>query len=308
MTERAPLPCPPELLRSYAPDPERYRADVCPAWIDEIDLAVTDAHVRMGTRALPTDHWLVRDEHAGEEVALRRRLLRDQRSHVFACSHHAEAAAEEVAELVEGWTASRPPLDLPATEESHPLARAGASVQEDFCLMVHHDDRWHLEGAVLCFPSAWILAEKLGRPTALVHGPVPYYAAELSRRVDMFFDRLSPDKPVWRRNFSLWPTLLLWAPFLTPALCRDQPFIDGVPTGWLRSERQTLRRLARSGAILFTIRVQVAPLSVLAQRPGRARQLAAWLRAPAGETRRHEMGPLADATLAWLDAVAETGH
>ena len=167
--------------------------------------------------------------------------------------------------------------------------------------MVQHAGRWHLEGAVLCFPSLWVLADKMGKPTSLVHEPVPYYAEELSKRVDTFFDRLSPDKPVWRRNFSVWPTLLLWAPRLDPSLCPSEQFVDGKPVSWLRSERQTLRRLPRTGAILFSIRVQTVPLSALALRPDRARDLAAWLRSEAGGTRRREMGATADPTLAWLD-------
>ena len=48
---------------------------------------------------------------------------------------------------------------------------------------------------------------------------------------------------------------------------------DGSPM-WIRSERQTLRRLPRSGAILFTIRIQLAPACVLLVRPDRARDLA----------------------------------
>jgi hypothetical protein len=202
---------------------------------------------------------------------------------------------------------ARPELSLPGTEEAHPLSRAGASVQEDLCLMVHHSGRWHLEGGVVCFPSLWSLADKIGKPTSLVHEPVPHYAEELSQRVDTFFDRLSPDKPVWRRNFSVWPTLLLWAPSLHPSLCPPEPVVDGTSTSWLRSERQTLRRLPRTGAILFTIRVQTVPLSVLAHRPDRARDLAAWLRSGSGETRRREMGPSADPTLAWLDGVVRSG-
>ena len=52
---------------------------------------------------------------------------------------------------------------------------------------------------------------------------------------------------------------------------------DGSPM-WIRSERQTLRRLPRSGAILFTIRIQLAPASVLLVRPDRARDLAVMYR------------------------------
>jgi hypothetical protein len=178
------------------------------------------------------------------------------------------------------------------------------SIQEDLCLMVRRDDGWHLDGACLCFASMWSLTEKLGLPAAAVHAPVAHYADELAGRVDTFFDRLRPETLVWRRNLSLWPGCVLWVP--TPTLdiaLWDPPASSGAPRLWLRSERQTLRRLPVTGAILFTIRVQMAPLSVLSTRPDRAGALAAWLRAPGGESRRRQLGPLLDPDLAWLERV-----
>jgi dimethylamine monooxygenase subunit A len=261
----------------------------------------------VGTRALPDGAWLMRDELAASEIALRRRLLSEQRDHVFACSARADVAASEVAGLIDRWSASQPELGLAACDETHPLARAGGLVQEDLCLMVESRSRWRLEGAVLCFPSQWILSEKMGHPLDLIHEPVPRYAEELAARVDRFIDRLSPAKPVWRRNFSLWPACLLWAPVhaLDPSL--HEVTGGGAPALWLRSERQTMRRLPDSGAILFTIRVQMAPVSVLAQRPGRARDLAHWLESSSGAVRLRQTGPQADALLRWLAEVAGPG-
>jgi dimethylamine monooxygenase subunit A len=141
-----------------------------------------------------------------------------------------------------------------------------------------------------------------------VHAPVAHYAEELGGRVDRFFDRLAPGKPVRRRNLSLWPACLLWVPTSRiDGELWDPPSNDpAVPGLWLRSERQTLRRLPRSGAILFTIRVQMAALAALADRPDRAGDLAMWLRSPGGESRRRELGPRLEHDLHWLDAVAGT--
>jgi hypothetical protein len=289
-------------MAAYAPEAGRYRPDGCPDWVDELDLTPSAQHVRMGTRSLKPGRWLAADGLAPGEIALRRRLLAEQRRHVFGCMPEAEDATAETAQLVAAQCGG-------AGDDqagSHPLARAGSSIQEDLCLMVHHHGDWHLNGAVLCFPSRWNLAEKMGRPTAQVHQPVAHYAEELGDRVDTFFDRLAPAKPVWRRNLSLWPTCLLWvpAPHLDPLLW-DAPSGDpATPNLWLRSEYQTLHRLPVSGAILFTIRVQMAPLSVLAHRPDRAADLAEWLRAPSGESRRTELGPRLDHDLVWLEKVA----
>jgi dimethylamine monooxygenase subunit A len=301
----------PGVLSAYACDRALYRPTRCPAWIDDLDLDVGPSHVRMGTRALDPGQWLVRDECAAVEIALRRRLLAEQREHVLACTPVAEAAAAETERLVASWLANQGGAGASATieidpNEVHPLARAGGTIQEDLCLMVHHHEAWHLEAACLCFPSMWSLADKLGGSATQIHAPVAHYAEELSGRVDTFFDRLAPGRLVRRRNLSLWPTCLLWMPNtgIDPQLWDPAPPDHGAPRLWLRSERQTLRRLPESGAILFTIRVQMAHMSVLAERRDRAGALASWLRGPGGEGRRRQLGSSLDDDLIWLDDVA----
>jgi hypothetical protein len=107
----------------------------------------------------------------------------------------------------------------------------------------------------------WKLPDKLGSSLADVHGPVPAYADELAARVDRFLDRLRPDRPVWRRNWLIHDSPELHLPAPPPP--SDAPL--EVPDGlWLRSERQTLRRLPTTGAVLFTIRTQQVPLAVVA--------------------------------------------
>ena len=274
--------------------------------MDELDLTVTAAHVRMGTRALSPDQWLVRDDAAEDELALRRRLFDEQGPSVFACTRLAEAAALETADLVHTWRQAQGHSRDDDLADHPPLARAGLSVQEDLCLMVQHHDAWHLEGALLCFPSLWSLPEKLGRPAAEIHAPVAHYAEELSSRVDSFFNRMAAGKLALRRNLSPWPACLLWLPThdIDPSLWDPPPDDPDQPRLWLRSERQTLSRLPTSGAILFTIRVQMAPLAVLEASPARAEDLAAWLRGPGGESRRQQLGPLLEPDLRWLDRVS----
>ena len=41
-------------------------------------------------------------------------------------------------------------------------------------------------------PSRWRLHEKLGKPLALVHGPVPFYGERLATPVDRFMARGKP--------------------------------------------------------------------------------------------------------------------
>jgi hypothetical protein len=146
---------------------------------------------------------------------------------------------------------------LAATDEYRrvltPLERTCRRVEEDLCVLV---DGTLVAGCV-CFLSHWSLAEKVGRPVTEVHERVPGYAAELAPKVDSFLRRLTTNSVVGRRNFTIHELPDLYAPVAPPPL--------GVPPAvqWLRSERQTLRRLPRSNAVLFTIRTQQVQLERL---------------------------------------------
>ncbi|MEQ1786120.1 MAG: DUF3445 domain-containing protein, partial [Acidimicrobiales bacterium] len=193
-------------------------------------------------------------------------LLAERHHEVFAAldTPAVAAASVEVLELVLAATGA-----TAVASDLHPLDAAGRLVQEDLCLMVLRDGAPHLDAASLCFPSYWRLAEKLGRPMAAVHGPVAHYADELAAKVDTFLQRLRPERPVWRRNWSIHDDPSYFLPDPTPPQPVAPP--DGL---YLRSERQTLRRLTTADVVLFTIRTQQVPLADVAERPDIARRMA----------------------------------
>jgi hypothetical protein len=237
-----------------------------PDWLDELPLEPGPPWLSMATRSLPPGGWLVADEDRERDLVRKAVLLEEQHGDVFAALDTAAvgAASIEVLELVleaTGQTA--------VASDLHPLDAAGRLVQEDLCLLVLRDGAPHLDAASLCFPSYWRLADKLGQPLAEVHGPVAHYADELASKVDTFLQRLRPERPVWRRNWSIHDDPSYFLPLPTPPHELDPP--DGL---WLRSERQTLRRLVSADVVLFTIRTQQVPLAALAERPDVAHRLA----------------------------------
>lgn len=237
-----------------------------PAWLDELPLDPGPPWLTMGTRSLDAVDWLLVDEDRDRDLVRKQVLLAERHAEVFAALDTAAVAAAsvEVLELVlaaTGVRAVRPDL--------HPLDAAGRLVQEDLCLMVLRDGAPHLDAASLCFPSYWRLADKLGRPLAAVHAPVAHYQDELASKVDTFLQRLRAERPVWRRNWSIHDDPSYFLPDPTPPRAVVPP--DGL---YLRSERQTLRRLTTAEVVLFTIRTQQVPLAVLAERPDVAHRLA----------------------------------
>jgi dimethylamine monooxygenase subunit A len=217
---------------------------VSTAWFDELDLDPGSTWRRMGTRALGRRPWLLPDDRRESELAARADLLDAHRDAVFAPAP--DEVGAEVVHLVEATGISCP-------GEWSALERAGRSVQEDLCLLQRRDGAWHLDAAVLCFPSRWRLADKLHRPLVEVHGPTPGYEEHLAPRVDRLLDRLG-DRPVLRRNWFVHPDPALHQ----PAAPADEPIVPAASVATdlhLRSERQTLRRLD-CGWVLFTIRIQ----------------------------------------------------
>ena len=265
----------------------------------------------MGVRTLDLDDWLVIDDRFDAELELKRSLLRDRPADVFAARPTADEASIEVLELIVGWLAihhpDRVPVNIPADVTPHPLDGAGRLVQEDLCLMVPNEGTYRLEAASLCFPSHWRLHDKLGRSLAAIHAPVPHYAEELEAKVDLFFHRLHVDRPVQRRNLSIHShdTLFSPGPFESPAsFAADAGGIDQV---WLRSERQTLVRLPRTGAVLFTIKTQLCPAPDLASRPDVAGALAATLRAEGADlTSRGDRVPFPSWLPGWLESTIDS--
>jgi len=138
------------------------------------------------------------------------------------------------------------------------IERLALVVDEDVCyLQADTRDRYVLVAGCVCSPSHWRLTEKIGRPVADVHQHVPHYTRDLAARVDQFLGRLRPGSSVARRNWTVHETSERFEPFSPPPL--------DVPPGeqWLRTERQTLTRLPRSGAVQFTIRTDMAQLATV---------------------------------------------
>lgn len=251
----------------------------------------------MGLIAQPPDDLVELDDQYPAEMAERRRLLDTCRDAVFAALPEAEAAsAETLAHLADLLPRRFPALfrragnrlDNRLTGETwnlsepgrHPLEVAGRLTQQDWCIVQPGAGPPVLTAGVLCFPSRWILGEKIGLPLAHVHAPVPIYAEKLANPVDRFMGQIRPGKLVQRLNWSLLDDPALFQPVRRRRADADPAFTpDNVADLiYLRVERQTLSALPASGAVLFGIRVHVYPLRRIAEHPEVAGRLAAAVR------------------------------
>jgi hypothetical protein len=274
----------------------------------------------MALTAVPEAAWFEIDALYPEELAERQALLAARHAEVFAALPCSDAGRWETLRLVAANLALHHPAWFHAagdalvnrlTGESwdlrdpgrDPLEVAGLLVQEDLCIIQVHDGVPLFTAAVLCFPSRWRLGDKIGRPLAEVHGPVPIYADRLERPVDRFMRHLKGGHIASRLNWSILDDPALFQPtgkWRTDANT-DITRMNAGARLYLRVERQTLRRLPDSDAILFGIRVHRYRLDRVITTPALAARLAEAVRAlPDPIVHYKSLRTVQDALLGWL--------
>ncbi|MGX9143595.1 heme-dependent oxidative N-demethylase family protein [Mesorhizobium sp. 128a] len=247
----------------------------------------------IGLKPLELDKWIEVDGHLVDHLAEKRRLYAEIPDKVFVEEDGTRYAQREVRDLIEAHllvtfpeiyrrtSAGVEVIGAKADSDAFPdapLVAASLLVQEDLILMRREDSGWRLAAGSLCFPSSWSLLEKFGRPLQEIHAPVPGFGpgtrpAELINRM---FDGLQ-GQAVERFNWSIQAGGALYHPLsnverIDRATNRPSRFPDGDVNAhaFIRVERQTLRKLPVSHDILFTIRIHLDPLAVLARHPERA--------------------------------------
>ena len=181
------------------------------------------------------------------------------------------------------------------------LPEAAAAHHEDMCLLTLRpgEDQYRLVGAAVAWPSDWTPADKMGLPLRALHAPIQGYEEQLASGVDHFMAKLKPGAIYGRCNWFIAATgEKRWV-----AKPPEQAFAHVTPenageTLFVRSERQTLRRLPETGAILFTIGIYVSSLGELS-RENQQRLAAAIASLIEGEGDRRGAGAYADALIGY---------
>ncbi len=258
---------------------------------------------KIGVRALDLDRWLIIDSRLEDDRLEKERLLATRHAEVVVVEPGSERAAAEVHELVAEHLRARGFPQPSGHADAHPIERAARMVQEDLVVLERDAVDWRLTSACVCFPTRWDLSSKRGQSMAEIHAPVPRYDTDLRERTDTFFDRLRADRPVWRTNWTIdadhgnrlepgeqaRTDVDITADNAADALC-------------LRVEYQTLRRLPRTDAIVFSIRILRRPLGWVLDH-GEGRGLIDALQAMPDDVADYKAGSVRHraAIVAWLE-------
>lgn len=236
-----------------------------PAWITPaIPPVQLDAAAARLPQMIPVaqGEWLTRDSAFTAQLDEKARLIALDRSKVIGLCDGAQAAADELLDVVlaeiadKGYNVGQSDVLRPdgvtvTIDRTDPLLTLSRLVQEDFCIHEKPEgaEEHSLTAALLCFPAAWTLSEKLGQKLTRIHVPVAPYTDEIAARVQRFFDMIRFERPLWRANLLRYDDPSLFQPHT-----EAHPRPVGTPTSpYWRSERQSLRRLPKTGAVVFSI-------------------------------------------------------
>ncbi|KAF3917374.1 hypothetical protein ABW21_db0203212 [Orbilia brochopaga] len=265
--------------------------------------------VTMGLRKGNFDEWIELDNEFLKFHAIKKDRIDVRGDKCCKTAPEAMDAAIELLELLRDYLPKRYPsmfvatpvgidnivtgeqfniIQRPLAEE--PMRTVARLVQDDIAIMMEGSDgQYYLKSGCILLPGFWKLEEKFNMSLSDIHtsGNVPQYREKLEKGMTNFFKRCMPDDIY----FMQVDDNLAWSDSIGPEDGERIGWITAqkdkvVENHWFRSERQSLRRLPRSGGVVFTIRTYFHPVTEIVKEP-------------------YVPGRLASAVRAWTDDVAK---
>ncbi|RHZ66840.1 hypothetical protein CDV55_107210 [Aspergillus turcosus] len=267
--------------------------------------------VMMDIRKLDVENWLTVDKNYMDEHHVRSRLLREEREKVLQCLPESYDACLEALEEVVEFLCQRFPHVFERKKSGNestihnrmtgetfvfggenkqvdPLEIAVRLTMEDLSILMQNaDGEYYLAASASLFPVGWTVKERIGWTISQLHNPVPLWHQQVASSVSKFLARLTPTSPMERSNYFVEvkrPDETLFEILYRPTtLSEDNP--DPAPEDIvIRRERQTFRRLPKTGTIVFGVKTFLTTLDELPM---------------------HELQNLAKETKSWPDYVGE---
>ncbi|WYZ38509.1 hypothetical protein EsH8_III_000423 [Colletotrichum jinshuiense] len=254
----------------------------------------------MGLRSIQPDEWIELDNHFPKYHADKADRIRERGEKCYGTHPEAYSAAMELLEELRQYLPARYPtlfkrtavgidniwsgesfnlVETPLKED--PMAIAAKLVQDDLAIMIERPDgKYYLLGGAILLAGFWRLGDKFGMSLEDIHtsGDVPHYKEKLHNGMNNFFKRLRCDQIYSRNNYFIQvDDSLPWSWSIGE---EDSPVVSwstaekdrAIEHHFFRSERQSLRRLPKTKAIVFTIRTYFHPITELVEEdyvPGR---------------------------------------
>jgi len=220
--------------------------------------------VKVGLEPIKESDWLEIDDLFNSEIELKKDLYDSHFNDIHQeVKESFESQVELLSVLKSHLEQYHPDHKITSVADSLPLKNASLMVQEDLVLMLPRGEEYFLGAASLCAPSNWSLKEKFKSSLVGLHIHVPAYEKKIGSTVNNLFNNLPMERIFQRFNWSVYEDPKLFQPATSKSQIERSRTITEDNAGdrlYIRVERQTIRRLPETKAIVFTIRVHVNPL------------------------------------------------
>lgn len=249
--------------------------------------------LRLGLNPITVSDWIQYEDDFKDRINKKHRLINIERARVLYLSDKSIPAQQEFLNLlIEYLLKYKSNLFQQSgseifslKENKHydveeykncPIELISYLAPDDFCLLEECEDDYKLMAATVCAPTWWDLSEKIGKPLTSIHSPIADFEEKIGRMIRHFLKNLTNEDLYKRSN---------WFLFGAPDLCVFPSNFDTYKNLlnitsenieenlYLRTERQTFRKLTKTGAIVFGIKVYVSPISILKKVPAIAEDL-----------------------------------
>ncbi|KAJ5082361.1 hypothetical protein N7532_011404 [Penicillium argentinense] len=286
--------------------------------------------VTLGLRSMKWDEWIELDNHYLKYHADKKKRIEQRGEKCFGTAPEAMDGAIELLEELCTYLPERYPAMFEKTPTGiankvtnetfnitqrplpeDPMATAARLVQDDLAVMIERaDGEYYLLAGAILLAGFWRLSDKFGMRLSDIHtsGDVPQYKEKLEKGMMNFFRRLKPEEPVLRNNYFIQvDDSLPWSHSIGPEDAETVSWNTAeknkaIENHFFRSERQSLRRLPRSGAVIFTIRTYFEPITAIVKEPYVPGRLASAIRSWGDDVSRYKgKEKYAEVLLEYLD-------
>ncbi|KAL8799958.1 MAG: hypothetical protein Q9200_007395, partial [Gallowayella weberi] len=280
-------------------------------------------HITMGLRTMQWDEWIELDNHYQRFHSDKKRRIEARGEKCCRTAPEAYDGAVELLEELCSYLPQRYPSLFQSTPSGihnlltdetfditaqplaeDPMQMAARLIQDDLAIMFEKPDgQYYLLAGAILLAGFWRLSDKFGMPLSEIHtsGDVPGFKSKLEKGMMNFFRRVQPGQPVLRNNYFIQvDDDLAWSHSIGSEDSTEEN--GGLQAeGWgsaeknkaikhhhFRSERQSLRRLPRSGGVVFTIRTYFEPITEIVKEVGVPGRLASAVRSWGDDVARYK--------------------
>ncbi|KAI1205286.1 uncharacterized protein F4807DRAFT_443460 [Annulohypoxylon truncatum] len=239
-------------------------------------------HITMALRSTTPSDLIVIDRNYQSRLKERQLVMEKHEKHTLGCMPYGVEAVREVYSYLLGEylparyptlftrdnksfrnsvTGAILPL-LPPEDPITALRNLGQTVEDDMFFLRETPDGHQSTAFVCCCPSGFDPAAKIGKLLKDIHGPVPSYD-KIGPSMERYFSRLEVGKSGSRVNWSVTTNSELFNVSGNHVNEGDQVEEDmdvDIEKAWLRMELQTMTRMPKTRAILFSIKTYLCPV------------------------------------------------